>query len=369
MPLDEGGVEAAGPGGELGDVDAPDRDGLAVADGVVAGALDRVGEGVAVVEHLATGVAVRAAGLLEVVDDDVDLHPDRPLDELAQLGGVPGQVRRVGALDDVEDGGVGDEAALHDLAQPGDELLVRQRLQQRQVAQHAGGLVEGPDEVLAGAGVDAGLAADRGVDHGQQGGGHVDDADAAQPRRGDEPAEVGGRSPADRHDRVGPGEAGLAERLPAVGRDRRGLGPLAVGESEREDVVVLHQGVDHRVGQLAQRAGVEHRDPLDRLAQQRGQPLGQPVADDDVVGGGTADVQHGVAGLLPDRRVGLLGPPLGRRCWVRCWVRCCCFLVWRFVIRAASGPRPPPRRRCGRRCRRCGRTRTRRRGCARRAAP
>ena len=58
----------------------------------------------------------------------------------------------------------------------------------------------------------------------QQRGRHVHDPDAAQPGRGDEAAEVGGRAAAEGDHRVGAGEAGLAERLPAVGGDRGGLG-------------------------------------------------------------------------------------------------------------------------------------------------
>src|SRR3546814_13101219 len=78
--------------GDLGDEDAADRDRLAVADLVVGGTLDRVGQGVAIVEHLATRVAGAPAGLLEVVHDDVDLDLDGAGDELAQRSAE----RRVG---------------------------------------------------------------------------------------------------------------------------------------------------------------------------------------------------------------------------------------------------------------------------------
>ena len=140
--------------------------------------------------------------------------------------------------------------------------------------------------------------------------GHVHDADAAQPGRRDEAAQVGGRSPADRHDRVGPGEAGLAERLPAVGGHRRGLRALALGQAEGQDVVVLDEGVDDRVGQRAQRSGVQHGHPLDRLAEDAGQPSGEVVSDDDVVRRRAADVQDGVVAHpeeLPDLGGDLVG--------------------------------------------------------------
>ena len=81
--------------------------------------------------------------------------------------------------------------------------------------------MEGADEVLAGAGVDAGLAADGGVDHAEQRGRHVHDPDAAQPGRGDEAAHVGRRTAADRHHGVGAREPGRTQPLPAVGDHRR----------------------------------------------------------------------------------------------------------------------------------------------------
>ena len=143
-------VRAAGEPGQLGDVHAADRDGLAVPDRVALGALDRVGQGVAVVEHLAAGVPVGAAGLLEVADDHVDLDLDGPLDQLAAAPATPGvSGRDSGPPRPAEDLGVGDEAALHHLAEPGDELGPRKRVEQGQVAQHAGGLVERADQVLA----------------------------------------------------------------------------------------------------------------------------------------------------------------------------------------------------------------------------
>ena len=102
-----------------------------------------------------------------------------------------------------------------------------------EVAQHAGRRVERADEVLALGRVDAGLAADGGVDHAEQRRRHVHDADPAQPGRGDEAGEVGRRAAADADDRVGAGEAGLAEHRPEERRDLRGLGRLAVGDLER----------------------------------------------------------------------------------------------------------------------------------------
>ena len=149
-------------------------------------------------------------------------------------------------LDQREDLRVGDEPALDDLAQPGPQLGVRQRAEEGQVAQHAGRLVEGTDQVLPGTGVDAGLAADRGVDHAEQRRRDVHDPHPAEPGRGHEPAQVGGRSPTDGDDGIAAREAGAAERLPALRRHDRRLGLLAVGHRQRQHVVRRGEGVADR---------------------------------------------------------------------------------------------------------------------------
>ena len=77
-----------------------------------------------------------------------------------------------------------------------------------EVGDHRGGRVERADEVLALVRVDAGLAADGRVDHAEHRRRHLDDPHAAQPGGGDEPGEVGDRSPAEADDGVGAGEVG-----------------------------------------------------------------------------------------------------------------------------------------------------------------
>ena len=99
-------------------------------------------------------------------------------------------------------------------------------------AQHGGRRVEGAHQVLAGGGVDAGLAADRGVDHAEQAGRHLHHAHPAQPGGGQEAGQVGDRSPADADDGVGPGQPEPAELLPGAGGDLGGLGRLPVGDDD-----------------------------------------------------------------------------------------------------------------------------------------
>ena len=132
-------------------------------------------------------------------------------------------------------------------ALPGDELVVRQGVERGEVDEHRGGLVEGPDEVLARRGVDAGLPADRGVDHRQQRGGDVDHPHAAHPGGGDEAREVGGRAPAECDHDVRAGEPDPPADLPAEARDGEGLALLGVGDLH---AVGLDAGLRERAAHL-----------------------------------------------------------------------------------------------------------------------
>ena len=75
---------------------------------------------------------------------------------------------------------------------------VRDRLD---VGEHGGRRMERADEVLPRGGVHARLAADRGVDHGEQRGGALHDGHAAHERRGDEAREIADDAAAERDDR------------------------------------------------------------------------------------------------------------------------------------------------------------------------
>ena len=119
--------------------------------------------------------------------------------------------------------------------------------------------MEGADQVLALGRVDAGLAADGRVDHAEHGGGHGDPAHPAQPGRGDEAGQVGGGAAADADDHVGAGEAGLAERLPAVGGDLGGLGLLGVGQLDRDGLeALLGEVLADRLAGPGERLGVQY---------------------------------------------------------------------------------------------------------------
>ena len=74
---------------------------------------------------------------------------------------------------------VGDESVLQHLGIAGEDVFAVEGAQELCVENDRGGIVEHPDLILQSTEVDACLAADAGVDHGEQGGGDVDVVDAA----------------------------------------------------------------------------------------------------------------------------------------------------------------------------------------------
>ena len=220
---------------------------------VVVRALDRVGEGVPVVENLPQ------APLGQVGRDDPRLDGDRARRDLGQLlaGGIEEYVS-VSLLHDAQDDRIGDETALDDFGGPGGEVLARQRGQQAHVGDDGAGRVERTDEILAYRRVDAGLAADGRVDHAEQRGRNVDETHASQPGGGYETRHVGGRSPAHGDDRVLAAQLQAPARVPQAGHDVDGLACLGVGVVGSGGLVpeaaqMLGQGL--RAG--GERAGVD----------------------------------------------------------------------------------------------------------------
>ena len=85
---------------------------------------------------------------------------------------------------------VGDGAVLENLGESGAPLRQRQRLQRAWVDHDQRGPVKRADEVLSGWRVDAGLAADRRVDHCEQRCRDLHDRNAARVCRSDEAGEI-----------------------------------------------------------------------------------------------------------------------------------------------------------------------------------
>src|SRR5699024_1188628 len=75
---------------------------------------------------------------------------------------------------------IGEDAGLDGLGGPVGEHVGGERLQAVRVADHGGGLAEGPGQVLSGGQVHGGLSAHGGVHRRQQGGGQLDIPDAPE---------------------------------------------------------------------------------------------------------------------------------------------------------------------------------------------
>ena len=78
-----------------------------------------------------------------------------------------------------EEGGIVDQAIFDDLGIAGTELAHVERVEEGGVGDDQRRLVKGADQILLAEGVDGGLAADRAVGLGEQGGRQVDDRAAA----------------------------------------------------------------------------------------------------------------------------------------------------------------------------------------------
>jgi hypothetical protein len=174
-----------------------------------------------------------------------------------------------------------------------------------QVHQHGARLVEDADQVLAGLGVDTGLAADGRVDHPEQGGRHVDQPDAPHPGGRDETGQVGDRAAAEPDDRAPPVQADAAEDLPAEAGDGQRLAVLRVRDL---DPVRFDPGFGEfradRLRGAGERGWVDQRD-LRRVAQHLRQLAEQAAADDHLVRVSGPDLDAGRFGhARPSARAG-----------------------------------------------------------------
>ena len=165
--------------------DAAPGDGFAVEELlVVGGGFDGVADGVAEVEDHAE------AGFFFVFADDVGFDADRGGDDMGESGGVTCE-DGFGVLFHVaEEFCVVDDAGFDGLLQAGAELRRRKGAEEVGVGEDGLRMVEAADEVFAGDEVDAGLAADRGVDLREERGRNLDVADAAHVDGGEEAGDV-----------------------------------------------------------------------------------------------------------------------------------------------------------------------------------
>jgi hypothetical protein len=123
-------------------------------------------EGMAEVEQCPRSVAVGDIGL-----DHPRLGGDALPDRLLAILAMTRQQRRAMIFQPLEQGFVPDQAIFDHLGIAGAQLPFAERVEQGDVGDHQARLVEHADQVLLAEGVDRGLAADRAVGLGEQGGG------------------------------------------------------------------------------------------------------------------------------------------------------------------------------------------------------
>ena len=164
-----------------------DRHGFAVQIGAIAAeCFHHMAQGVAVIEdgpqsafpligghHLGLG----ASGTPQDVFEQGRPH--------RRLAGEPGGwISQGGRFKLGEQGPITDHPVLDHLGHASPELPLRQGCEGGWIDQHQPGLMEGSDQVLAAGVVHARFAADGGIHHRQQGGGHLHNGDAPQPGGG-----------------------------------------------------------------------------------------------------------------------------------------------------------------------------------------
>ena len=250
----------------------------AVAPLVTLVTLDGVCEGVAVVQDFA------AAGLAQVLRDNFSLHAHAALNEFTHDGGLRVAHSLRVRLDQVEDFGVGDEAALDDLTHTGQQFVLGQSAQGANLAEHRGGRPERTHQVLTLGGVDAGLTTHSRIHHAEQGGRNVDDAHAAQPGCRHEAGNVSNSAATHGNNSVGAGEVVLTEHLPAERRHLVVLRLLSVRDFGAERFVAHGAQVFHdQLTGGTQGTRVNHEHLLGAVAQNFGDFTEQVVADENLI--------------------------------------------------------------------------------------
>ena len=179
-------------------------DGFAVEETLVAGGgFDGVAEGVAVVEDHAQ------AGFAFVDSDDAGFHPDRCGNDAFERSGIAGEDSCGILFHEAEERGIADDASFDGLEKAGAQLAVGEGLQDVDIGEDGSGVVEAADEVFACGEVDAGFAADGGVDLGEERGRNLDVVDAAHVDSGEEPSKVANNAAAESDEEGGAVGAGV----------------------------------------------------------------------------------------------------------------------------------------------------------------
>ena len=168
--------------------------------------LQRMAEGVAEIEQRAL------AGLALVARDDRGLGAAGGRDRVLARRAAGEDVGVVG-LEPGEEGLVAEHAVFGDFGIAGAELARRQRVEHRGVGDDQHRLMERAEQILALRRVDAGLAADGGIDLRQQRGRHLHEIDAAAQDRRGKAGEIADHAAAERDHEIVALDLGRDQRL------------------------------------------------------------------------------------------------------------------------------------------------------------
>ena len=142
---------------------------------VAGGRLQGVPGGVAVVQDGAP------AGFTRVLRHHLRFEGAGARHHIREELGISGHQGSALRSQQIEQRSVADDSSFDDLGPPRPKLAGRQGFEVGQVGDYGGRLVDGTDQVLAGGHINGCLPADAAVDHGQQGGRHLDIRNAPQP--------------------------------------------------------------------------------------------------------------------------------------------------------------------------------------------
>jgi len=196
-----------------------------------------------------------------------------------------------------EEGGVAEQAVFGDLGIAGAELALGQRIEQGGIGDHHDRLVEGADQILALARIDAGLAADRGVDLRQQGGRHLHEVESAPHAGRGKAGKVADHAAAEGDDEIAALDARRDDRLAYRLEGGVALGALAFRHHDARafDARGFERGLAG--GKMMAGDGLisdeRNTRPRPQRLDARAQAREQAAADHDVVGAlGQCDLHH-----------------------------------------------------------------------------
>ena len=161
------------------------------------------------------------------------------------------------------------------------------------VAQNQAGLAESAGQILSGRQVNGGFATHRGIHRRQQGGGHLNKADAPKVAGSRESGQVTGDTAAQSDDDIGPGQSALRQEIQKLQKNRAVFAFLTGGKHETDhgesglfQTVHCRYSIERKDGSFADHADFRCPAQLFYLFAQLRQ---QTAPDENVIGFGRAD--------------------------------------------------------------------------------